>query len=515
MGSDSGNDKSGKSENLVDPNNPKSGQYDPTRGRTLGYNDFVGGGMYGPDNARGEDPGKPDWQARRDTWNSKAKTTVDGHKETSEVSDYAVLRDRAKKGVARALRDANSNRDQAKTSGARETLGDSVGPLGLNAGPDVAKTQQALKDEGFALEVNGDIDTTTVNATKMVQEEKGLKVDGQINPGGPTEKALFGDGGLKSLTPDITQKHPGTVSTAQQVANLERQAKAADDAQKQAQRAEQQRQRKADAQRKSRQAFRTIDEQITRAYRASQQQKQQQVDEHAARQRREWQLAEEASMAELRSLQPDDLSTPQNLTDRPRMDEHGNWFDQRGTRIENPYRLEEQGQLHSAGFLSDLFGPNSSVTLSLPQTPENQIILEKAESLEIDSGLVDLNEEFDRSLIGTLHGINGKTEEEKDKAIELNAELAKKSETNPRYREMHRQVLRTLGNYGRPGWGGYGLMSDAELERARTYSLSIGSILYGTGLLSGLPTPASGFLSNGQSAKKEIRLRNKRIGSGN
>ena len=143
-------------------------------------------------------------------------------------------------------------------------------------GSDVAKTQQALKDEGFALEVNGNIDTPTVNATKMVQEEKGLKVDGQINPGGPTEKALFGDGGLKSLTPDITQKHPGTVSTAQQVANLERQAKAADDAQKQAQRAEQQRQRKADAQRKSRQAFRTIDEQITRAYRASQQQKQQQ-----------------------------------------------------------------------------------------------------------------------------------------------------------------------------------------------------------------------------------------------
>lgn len=278
MGSDSGNDKSGKSENLVDPNNPKSGQYDPTRGRTLGYNDFVGGGMYGPDNARGEDPGKPDWQARRDTWNSKAKTTVDGHKEISEVSDYAVLRDRAKKGVARALRDANSNRDQAKTSGARETLGDSVGPLGLNAGPDVAKTQQALKDEGFALEVTGDIDTPTVNATKMVQEEKGLKVDGQINPGGPTEKALFGDGGLKSLTPDITQKHPGTVSTAQQVANLERQAKAADDAQKQAQRAEQQRQREADAQRKSRQTFHTIDEQVTQAYRASQQQKQQQQE---------------------------------------------------------------------------------------------------------------------------------------------------------------------------------------------------------------------------------------------
>lgn len=47
-------------------------------------------------------------------------------------------------------------------------------------------------DEGDLDEEMGFIGAKTVDATKAFQDKKGLKVDGQINPGGPTESALLG-----------------------------------------------------------------------------------------------------------------------------------------------------------------------------------------------------------------------------------------------------------------------------------------------------------------------------------
>ncbi len=47
---------------------PKSGDWDAARGRTLGYNDFLPGGIYGP--TSGEKPGdEPNWDDRRSNWN--------------------------------------------------------------------------------------------------------------------------------------------------------------------------------------------------------------------------------------------------------------------------------------------------------------------------------------------------------------------------------------------------------------------------------------------------------------
>jgi|GEM_PF-2856471 len=73
-------------------------------------------------------------------------------------------------------------------------LDDSVGPLGLNKTKDVTKVQGALVAEGDLDEQTGFIGTKTLDATKAFQDKKGLKVDGQINPGGPTERALLGAG---------------------------------------------------------------------------------------------------------------------------------------------------------------------------------------------------------------------------------------------------------------------------------------------------------------------------------
>jgi peptidoglycan hydrolase-like protein with peptidoglycan-binding domain len=52
--------------------------------------------------------------------------------------------------------------------------------------------------------VSGYIGTKMVDATKAYQKENGLKVDGQINPGGPTEASLFGEKKGQVKTPTST-----------------------------------------------------------------------------------------------------------------------------------------------------------------------------------------------------------------------------------------------------------------------------------------------------------------------
>ena len=96
-------------------------------------------------------------------------------------------------------------------------LDDSVGPLGLNASADVAKVQEGLNAAGLNVEADGVISTETVNKTKAFQQENGLKVDGQVNPGGPTERALQG---RLNKSGETAQMQPGQVSIERQVETL-------------------------------------------------------------------------------------------------------------------------------------------------------------------------------------------------------------------------------------------------------------------------------------------------------
>ena len=329
MGSDSGSDSSKDDKNVVDPNNPKSGQYDPNRERTLGYNDFIGDGMYGPDNAKGEEKDKPNFAERRANWNDKALKDAKGLSDTSEVSDAAVT----------AARQARSSRSQ---KGGKETLGGSVGPHGLNQADDVARVQTALVEEEQLDEVTGYPGTKMVDATKKHQAQKGLKVDGIINPGGPTEASLFGEK-TKTSKPQ-TEAQRVDAHYDKQMANI-----AAHEKEKaKAQKAYEKQQQKDEALREARREFRDIDAGVmktakaqgfdwsgknssTRAApeadnppgydpdetiadvesqareimaaseRAVAAERKQQADENAARQRREWQKAEEEGMAKLRA----------------------------------------------------------------------------------------------------------------------------------------------------------------------------------------------------------------------
>ena len=61
------------------------------------------------------------------------------------------------------------------------------------------------------------ISAETVNKTKAFQQENGLKVDRQVNPGGPTEKALQG---RLNKSGEAPQTQPGQVSIERQVETL-------------------------------------------------------------------------------------------------------------------------------------------------------------------------------------------------------------------------------------------------------------------------------------------------------
>ena len=141
-------------------------------------------------------------------------------------------------------------------------------------------------------------------------------------------------------------------------------------------------------------------------------------------------------------------------------------------------------------------------------TAEEKALLQKAKSLGINSGLIDLKNPFDRAFIESYYGFNGKTEDEKDIAIENHQELNRRAQKNKRYKEMHKQFQKTLGNYGRPGWGGYGLMSQEELQRARNYSVGFG-VPSAAITAFGKPSPALGFLSNAYYANAELNKRRK------
>ena len=77
-----------------------------------------------------------------------------------------------------------------ETLGGTLGLGATVGPFGRNATEDVKRVQSALSDEGHLDTVSGYPGTKMVEATKAFQKQNGLREDGQINPGGPTEQAL-------------------------------------------------------------------------------------------------------------------------------------------------------------------------------------------------------------------------------------------------------------------------------------------------------------------------------------
>jgi len=74
-------------------------------------------------------------------------------------------------------------------------LTDTVGPNGKNKPSDVQALQEALVRNAVMNPnlVTGYIGTATQDATKAFQEQNNLKVDGIVNPGGPTETALMKD----------------------------------------------------------------------------------------------------------------------------------------------------------------------------------------------------------------------------------------------------------------------------------------------------------------------------------
>ena len=74
-------------------------------------------------------------------------------------------------------------------------LTDTVGPNGKNKPSDVQALQEALVRNAVMNPnlVTGYIGTATQDATKAFQEQNNLKVDGIVNPGGPTEAALMKD----------------------------------------------------------------------------------------------------------------------------------------------------------------------------------------------------------------------------------------------------------------------------------------------------------------------------------
>jgi len=119
-------------------------------------------------------------------------------------------------GSGRAVRSLLNEGDPAglPTSLTISTIDDSVGPLGLNNSKDVSKVQAALVDEGDLDEQTGYIGTKTLDATKAFQDKNGLKVDGQINPGGPTERALLG--ARSEVASPYSRAPAGTPSIEQQ-----------------------------------------------------------------------------------------------------------------------------------------------------------------------------------------------------------------------------------------------------------------------------------------------------------
>ena len=218
-GKDSGQEKSGPSffDNLAeDLGNVLSGNvtsphsaYDVRNADAMAKNshgqkeDYLPGGKYGPGsgsyspsefhNAGIE---KQDGLGSKSPDNAQNATDVSGPSRAVQ----SLLKEDALTGLS--------------TPSLSPTIDDSVGPLGLNKTKDVSKVQAALVDEGDLDEQTGYIGTKTLDATKAFQDKKGLKVDGQINPGGPTERALLG--ARSEIASPYSRAPAGTPSIEQQ-----------------------------------------------------------------------------------------------------------------------------------------------------------------------------------------------------------------------------------------------------------------------------------------------------------
>jgi len=146
----------------------------------------------------------------------KTKSSAGGDAKTNETNTKTAQNASNTPGSSRAVQsllkeDALTG---LSTPSLSPTIDDSVGPLGLNKTKDVSKVQAALVDEGDLDEQTGYIGTKTLDATKAFQDKKGLKVDGQINPGGPTERALLG--ARSEVASPYSRAPAGTPSIEQQ-----------------------------------------------------------------------------------------------------------------------------------------------------------------------------------------------------------------------------------------------------------------------------------------------------------
>lgn len=113
-----------------------------------------------------------------------------------QVKDY--LAEMSKQStVTRTQPPAEARKAAWSQAAARQQTGiaSSVGPNGKNDPADVAKLQDALVTQGAMDPKNatGYIGTPTTTAINTFQKNAGLKVDGVITPGGPTEAALTQD----------------------------------------------------------------------------------------------------------------------------------------------------------------------------------------------------------------------------------------------------------------------------------------------------------------------------------
>ncbi len=96
-------------------------------------------------------------------------------------------------------------------------LGQSVGVQGKNQRPDVAKAETMLGKAGALALKKTDGPTgywgmRTEDATKRFQKQQGLKIDGQINPGGETIRKLTEVTGLSGITPSQTAQAQPTAT---------------------------------------------------------------------------------------------------------------------------------------------------------------------------------------------------------------------------------------------------------------------------------------------------------------
>ncbi|NVK20144.1 MAG: hypothetical protein HWE30_15710 [Methylocystaceae bacterium] len=112
--------------------------------------------------------------------------------------------------------------DVANSVGNFFSIDNAVTPDTAMSNPDAIKTGTALSDLGYFGQ-NGESEFSLPNSVKAFQDTHGLKVDGIINKGGPTEKAISGaleqqslsttdpmKAAQKALPPHVTASKPAS-----------------------------------------------------------------------------------------------------------------------------------------------------------------------------------------------------------------------------------------------------------------------------------------------------------------